>query len=297
MVSTAGKLRKLYATESGRIAPEGQPWPEPLSDLMERYQARWALQLRSGALEQVMERFAAGLRPEHSTLEQWHLLWLALRQAEADGLITSAPKSLDSLAVPSPGLVRKAWNAVCPVGRTMVLAVFEEERLYTALVVRRGVDDGVDVLLGPESLRRSVGLLSGDFHRDHRYVARAITRDIAAPALGCYVERHTLEALLSDQRPGAWAAAVATRDVIVSPAPPAVAVPLGLDAGRAAVVAMRGLAERVGARAWFEPEGPMGLLLSRVRELTPDELDLEKILGFDPLRLLVTLLRDGQGRD
>ena len=56
--------------------------------------------------------------------------------------------------------------------------------------------------------------------------------------------------------PGAWAAAVAAREVVVSPVTPGVVLPLGLDAGRVAFRELRSLAARLGASEWLSKEGP-----------------------------------------
>jgi hypothetical protein len=90
--------------------------------------------------------------------------------------------------------------------------------------------------------------------------------------------------LIERDTPGAWAAAVAARDVILSPVSPAVAVPLGLDVGRAALATVRHVAERVGLKSWLSSQGPLGAAFERVQELS--DRDLRDVLGFDPLALL-----------
>ena len=152
---------------------------------------------------------------------------------------------------------------------------------------------GFDLILGPDRLRSEMGLVAGDFRRDYRHLSRAAEQAAGPLALGCFGELDTLRALLNKPAPGAWAAAVAARDVVLSPAVPAVALPLGLDVGRAAVVAVRELAERMGAGAWLTREGPLGPTLSRVREMASTPKDLRQMLGFDPIALLARLVSRG----
>ena len=75
---------------------------------------------------------------------------------------------------------------------------------------------------------------------------------------------------------------------------PAVAIPLGIDAGRAAVLAMRELADRLGAGSWLEQATLRYPALERVRELYAGERDLKAVLGFDPWTFLRKLLHRGE---
>ena len=75
----------------GQLDLAEQPWPEPLEDLAARYGARWAAELKSGALEDLMERFAERVRREHDALSQIVLFVTALRELEAEGKIRVWP--------------------------------------------------------------------------------------------------------------------------------------------------------------------------------------------------------------
>jgi hypothetical protein len=284
-VTTAGRLRKLLSTRRGRLELAEQAWPEPLADLAARHEARWAVALEHGALEDVMERFAARVRREHDALAQIVVFVGALRELEAEGKIRVWPWKLGSWPVPNERVLLRALDALCPDGKAILLGVFHEGELFTGIVARRK-GTGFDLLLGPDKLRPEMGLVSGDWRRDYRHLARAAERAAGPLALGCFGELDTLRQLVHSPAPGAWAAAVAARDVVLSPAVPAVALPLGIDVGRAAFVAVRDLAERMGAGGWFGAESPFAPALSRVRELTGADRDLKKLLGFDPLELL-----------
>jgi hypothetical protein len=294
LVVTAGqRVKKVLVTELGRIDPALQPWPEPLADVAERYRARWALELKAGALDELMERFADRLRRDQDALGQIVLLVGILRELEAEGKIRVWPWRLSSWPVPHERVLTRALDALCPDGKAMLLGVYEQGELYTAIVARRS-GSGFDLILGPDRLRSEMGLVSGDWRRDYRHLVRAAEARAAPLAIGCFGELETLRGLLSSPRPGAWAGAIAARDVVLSPAVPAVAIPLGLDVGRAAIVAVRGLAERLGAGAWLSSDGPLAPALNRVREIAGVDKDVRQLLGFDPILLISKIFSRGE---
>ncbi len=287
-VSSEDRLRKLVSTRVGRLDHAVQPWPESLETLAERHAARWALEIQFGALDELMERFASRLRREHDLLAQSILLLNALRELEAEKKIQVWPWRLSAWPVPHERVIVRVLNAFCPDGKCVVLGVFQGGEVFTSVVLRRK-GSGFDLVLGPDELRREMGLLSGDWRRDYRHLARAAEMRAGPLALGCFGEVETVRKLVRDPTPGAWAAAVAARDIVLAPVTPAIAVPLGIDVGRAAFAAVRGIAERMGAGAWFGPESPLSPALDRLRELRL-ERDLESLLGFDPWELLRRLL-------
>ncbi len=289
VLTTGQRLRKVLSTERGRLDPSAQPWPEPLADLAERHEARWAAELHTGALDELMERFAARLRREHETLSQIILLVTIVRELEAEGKIAVHPWRPSSWPVPREKVVMRALDAVCPDEKSMLLGVFDRGEVFTSILVRRR-GPAFDLILGPESLRSEMGLISGDWRRDYRHLSRAAQARAGELAIGCFGELDTFKQLTDSPSPGSWAAAVASRDVLLSPAVPAVAIPLGIDVGRAAIVAVRGLAERVGAGGWLGSDGPLGPAFDRLREMTGVERDVNELLGFNPIALLSKLL-------
>ncbi|GMV13281.1 MAG: hypothetical protein HS104_36330 [Polyangiaceae bacterium] len=291
-VSAGGKLKKLVGTELGRLDLAAEPWPEPLDALAERYGCRWAAQIERGALDDLMERFAGRLRRDHDALGQMLLFVNVLRELETEGRLAVWPWKINAWPMPHEGVLLRAFDALCPDGKSMMLGVFRQGELYTCLVARRK-GAGFDLILGPDRLRSEMGLVAGDFRRDYRHLSRAAEQAAGPIALGCFGELDTLRALVDKPVPGAWAAAVAARDVILAPAVPAVALPLGIDVGRAAIVAVRGFAERMGAGAWLSADGPLGPTLSRVREMAHTPKDVRQLLGFDPIELLRRLFSRG----
>jgi hypothetical protein len=285
-VTSGSRLRKLLSTEHGRLDPGVQPWPEPLAELAARQRARWAAELTFGALDELMERFGERMERHHDLLDQALLLIEVLRELEREGAVQLYPTSAADWPVPRASVVNGALDALCPEGRAIALGVFENGELASCAVARRGAR-GFDALIGPSELRSEVGFLSGDFRRDYRYLQSAIERQVAPLSLGCYAELPTFRRLAASDGPGAWAAAVASRDVVLSPAPAVIALPLGLDLGRAAFHGLRALAERAGVSGLF---AGFGERLGRIEGLAAVERSVEDWLGFNPLRLLSSLL-------
>lgn len=124
--------------------------------------------------------------------------------------------------------------------------------LWTALSARRR-GTGFDVIAGPEEMRPLMGLISGDYRRDYRHLARAVEDKLAPLAFGCYADVDTLERLLVDTRPGAWGRAYAVRDIVVSPIPKGVGLAIGFDGARAAFEGFRALTGRSAALRALDP--------------------------------------------
>ena len=293
-VTTGSVLRKLVSTRTGRIDVKEQPWPESLEALAARHAARWAAEIAAGALEEVADRFGERLSPGQDMTAQALELFGILRELEAEGAISVWPWRLADWPVPSEKAVLRALDLLCPSERALVLGVFDQGALATCLVARRR-GGGFDRIAGPDELGREMGLLSGDFRRDHRHLTAAVERRIARVAVGCYGELATFQRLAEVDAPGAWAQAVAARDVVVSPVSPGVAVPLGIDAGRVAFRELRSLAARLGASEWLSREGPIAQALTSLEKPAWLDKDVREFLGFDPWRLFLRLVNRDPG--
>ncbi len=288
-----GRLRKLVHTEVGRLRLDDaiEDWPLGVEELARRSNASFALSIEVGALESVMERFGAKLRRGDDLTAQALLLVSIVREEIQAGRIVSWPARLAGVPVPTVGMVDGTLDAVCGRGQSIGLGLFDGGDLWTSVALRRGQGGGFDWILGPDEVRREMGLLAGDWRRDYRHLARALERKVGPLALGLYAEMRTFRELEVDPTPGAWAKAVAIRDVILSPVPLALTVPLGVDAGRAAFSALLGLAERAQGLGLLSPA------LAAVRATAgqvADALGLEQTpqgrLGFDPLEILRRLV-------
>ena len=181
-------------------------------------------------------------------------------------------------------MVGASLDMICPPGKSILLGLFQREELYTSIALRRG-DNGIDWIVGPDELRTYTGLLSGDFRRDHRHFARTASDLVGPLALGCFAEYNAFRNLEVDPTPGAWAMAVAVRDVVLYPAPAAMAVPLGIDAGRAAFSALRSVFARL------DPAGTLTPGVQMVRQALLGDQRIEDLLGFQPMAILRMLLQ------
>jgi hypothetical protein len=273
----------------GRLDPRVEAWPVPLEDLAARHGARWAMELPTGSLEALADRFAERLAPEQDFLAQLLELVAVAKELEAERALSVWPWRLGEWPVPRERAVRRAFDLLCPDEKAIVLGVFEGGELATCLVARRK-GNAFDSIVGPDELRGEMGILSGDFRRDHRHLVAAAERRLAPVALGCFAELATLKALAGAQEPGAWARAVAAQDVVIAPWMPGVAVPLGLDVGRVALRGLKALAESFGAAHLLSREGPIAQVVLGMERPPWLDQDLRVFLGFDPLKLLGRLL-------
>lgn len=284
-VHAGGSLRKLVHTEVGRLRlDEAQRlFPCSAEALARAHHASWGLILEAGTLEAIMDRFAERSRRGDDVTAQTITLAQAAREEFIARRVELWPFRMRGVPIPSPAVVRSSLDSVCPIGRTMVVGLFEQGELWTSIALRRG-PGGVNLILGPDEVRGDMGLLAGDWRRDYRHLSRAIEDRCGPLALGCYAEVATLRKLEVDPNPGAWARAAALRDVILSPLPAPLAIPIGLDAGRAAWNALRVVAERM------DPVGVVSPAMAALRDLTTGDRDVKDLLGFHPLELLRRLL-------
>jgi hypothetical protein len=279
------RVRKLLHTRTGRADPSVS-WPTSMPELAAAHEASWALAAHLGALEEVMERFGARARRGDDLLAQSLKLAGIVREMMHEGAIEFWPRRLKGLPVPSEGVVRRALDSLCPDPHALVLGLFKGGELWTALAARRR-GAAFDVIAGPEDLRFDMGLLSGDWRRDYRHLARAVEDRYATLAFGCFADVDTFRDLQVDGRPGAWGRAVAVRDVVLSPVPTAVGLALGVDGARYAFEGVRVLTSRLGGMGFLDP------VLGRVRERlgsAAGDKDVSGTLGFDPMAVLRALL-------
>ncbi len=288
LLHEGGVVKKLLHTRRGRL-PLGEAFPASgperaalMPVLAEKYEASWVFCAERYALEEVMERFGSRIRRTDDLTAQALTLVGIIQQMTAEGLLDRWPRRLHGVPPPTPSVVLRALDALCPDGKAVMLGLFENGELYTAAVLRRK-GKGFDVFAGPAEVTPKVGPLSGDWRRDSMYLARTVEEIYGPLGFGVFTEVDTFCRLQREAKPGEWGRAVAIREVSVSPMPPAIALALGVDGARFA-------AEKIGklpAVKRFEP------FFSLIRDTIGDaagDSDLAQVLGFDPLEVMRTLL-------
>jgi hypothetical protein len=296
-----GRVLKLLHTRQGRLDPSSAPpaadhveafalalragQPSALVELAKAHHASWALGMRLGALDEVMERFGARARRGDDLTVQSLALVSIVREMIGEGAIAAWPQRLRGVPVPTPQVVRRTLDVLCPDGRAITLGLFDSGDLFTAFVARRR-GAAFDLFAGPDELRPALGLLSGDWRRDYHHLARAVEERYGPLGFGCFAELATFRALQTDARAGAWSRAVAVRDVVIAPMPAAVGIALGFDGARYALQGLIALTGRIGPIAAMGPV--VDAARARIARLTGK--DVGALLGFDPLAALRALL-------
>ena len=281
------RLIKVTSTLHGRL-----PLPETgyasAASLGQTHDGTFAVVLSTSALDQFGDRFARRLTRGQSFHVQVEAFIGALRELEQEGEVELWPAPFAEWPIPTERAFGNALDLVCPEGKSLVLGAFDDGALYTALCLRRR-GPAFDIVMGPDRVRRDMGLLSGDFSRDYRYLGAAVEARLGPLAVGCYAELSTFRRLASDPAPGAWATAVAVRDVVLTPITAGLAVPLGVDAGRAALALAKGLLGQFSIFGGLQAPASLGPKLERAYALV--ENDMRRYLGFDPWRVLTRWFR------
>jgi hypothetical protein len=278
-------VRKILHTGRGRLDPPAE-WPVPLEALAAEHHASWALSAHVDALAEVMERFGSRARRTDDIADQALSIAAVVREMITDGSIDNWPRRLRGVPAPAPSVVRRALDATCADGKCIALGTFQDGDLWTAIVARRR-GNGFDVLAGPYELRASMGLLSGDWRRDQRYLVETIEDAYGELSLGLFGMQNEVRALVMNPEPGAWSRAVALREIVLSPMPPSIGLAVGFDGARFAYEGLRAVTARIDLLGLVDPT------LQRARKQLgkmAGDRDLSGILGFDPLEALRRLL-------
>lgn len=280
VIHDGARVHKIVHTVKGRLEPP-RSWPVPLGDLGREHNASWVLGARFGALEELMERFGERAQRDHDLTDQTLLLFVIARELATEGQLELWPPRLRGIPVPTAAMVRSAVDTVCADGKAMLLGLFEDNRLYTALVLRRR-GASFDALVGPDELRVALGPPSADWRDDAPRLVHIVEERWAPVGFGCFAEVETFRELQTDGRPGAWAAAVMRREVLMAPMPLSIGLALGVDGLRVALDSLRVAASRVAVLQSLDPV---------VRQVWARLGDAAEAEDFEPLALLRALLR------
>ncbi len=288
-VREGDRILKVSSTIRGRLAPptSGHTSAESLAAV---HDGAFAVVLSSVALEQFGDRFARRLERGQSFHVQVEAFVDAMRELEREGEVELWPTPFAEWPVPTERAFSSALDLLCPDGKSIVIGAFEGGELYTSLGLRRR-GAAFDAVMGPDRVRRDMGLLSGDFSRDYRYLGSAVEARLGPLAVGCYGELSTFRDLAREPAPGAWASAVAGRDIVLTPVTAGLAVPLGVDAGRAVLSLAKGLVGRLGILGSMSAPTSLGIGARFERAYALVEGDVRRYLGFDPWRVLARWFR------
>ncbi len=284
------RLVALWRVNGERIAVPIDA-PLTLEQLAETHEASWVMRLHPTALDELFERYGARVESQHGTIDQWLLLATIIAELVSEAAIAIWPRSVASTASLLSPALRSSLNALCPEGKAVLVGVFDDDGLHTCLGLMRG-SAGIERVIGPGAVRQRMGLLSGDWRRDYVHLVNAFEVDFGPVAAGCFTTRDTWSELVGSSVPGVWSRAVAARDVVLQPINPVLAIPLGIDVGRAALATVSQLAAKVAEAA----PGPDSIApaLERFRQIAKGGQDVSDLLGFDPLQALAALLKDNK---
>jgi hypothetical protein len=281
-VRRGDRVVKVVSTVRGRLPPPdvGSASAEALA---RQHGGRFGVVLSTTALEQLGDRFARRLSREQSFHAQVEAIVAGMRELEQEGEVELWPSSFAQWPIPTERAFASALDLLCADGKVLLIGAFDAGELYTALCLRRR-GNAFDMVMGPDRLRSDMGLLSGDFSRDYRYLGAAVEARLGPLAAACYAELSTFRRLAGQTEPGAWASAFASRDVLLTPVSPGLAVPLGVDAGRAALALAKSVVSRFGVLQGLRAPSSFGPRLEQAYAFV--ENDVRRYLGFDPWRVL-----------
>lgn len=281
----------LYAftTEGVKVSFPSVALTHDLEKISLQYNAHQIIVLRLGALEMWNERIAKSVKLSSDFMGQLLVLAKTFRELRQEGQIRVWPATFAQIPLPTAPMVDRAFDIFLPNDRSALLAVWQDRSLWTALAIRRKGGQ-IDAVLGPDILHRWSGVLSGDFRRDSRVVSQAVSQSLAPLRVGLFCEAHTLKKLISDPEPGAWAKAVALRNIVIHPMPKTIAAAIAADAARA-------VAKRSADWTGWDPLAPLINIAYDVRNQISSLASISNTLGFNPLKLLALALSNNRRRD
>lgn len=284
IVDDDDNLCAAFHTERGAVEERTDIDMTSPRALCDAYFAARAFVLREGAIETLVERAAMQVSMRDNYVGQWISFLEVARNLASEGKINTWPGSIAAWRIPSAYSVARGLDALLPDDTSLTLVLWRRQSIWTALTLskRSGV---IEHIVGPETLAQWVGPLGGDYRRDYRPIARAISRNLAPLHVGVFAEETMFRRLLANPTPGAWASAIAVRDVIVYPSPGYVAVAVGADAARAVAQRTALALARVDFAGLFAP------LSEFTRRALGNAPDLGSRLGIETLKDVGSWLR------
>lgn len=185
-----GRVLKAFHTTRGRVRDLRYDGPQDLERVAKAYHSLRALELREGVLDELAESMALRLERSDDYATQWLVVARIVRELTEAGKIHSWPHPVADVPVPTAGMVRRALDVVLPDEHALVVVLWEGGAPWTAFALRRR-DGVIDLAAGPDMILRWTGPLGGDWRRDHRIVASAVSRAVAPACTSASSPRRT----------------------------------------------------------------------------------------------------------
>lgn len=278
-------LKALEAGPQGRgaLEPSELPWRgvTQLEPLAEVCKVSALVVIERTLLPTLARSLDSSLQPGQDLVEQG-LVALRLCKAQAGRALWTYPAVLELLPAPSYEAVQRTFDLLVPDDSALVAYVFEDDRsaIHTSVIARkrRGNLDRV-------TTHRALGevpALAPSWPTAYPRVLAAVERALARPSLGVFLERATLQRILtgpSDQ----LSRELSARKLVLDPAP---AWLLGLLGGATvAAVANRGAKALAAMLPSAARERAAGLAQRASSALRDSGAHPFALLGFDPLEL------------
>ncbi len=245
MVAEGDEIVSVTHSLHGAVAQAAYtPEAGDLANWVQHTGSRWGLSVTPASLVALERELDARLAAHASALDTWLNLARVTHEQSRAGAVGLWPAPAPTTSTPAAtGVFDRTVGFVVPEGHCFALALFDDSGVYSACALRRS-NAGFDLVAGPRALVHRAGLLSGDWRRDYRLLNEAVATLYGPVALGCYAETRTIDKLTAAPGARAWATALAMRELVVSPAPAAFTLGLGVGAMRTALRDMAELARR-----------------------------------------------------
>jgi hypothetical protein len=292
LVVIDGAIERVVKTIIAGAEARGSVPPVPLPGVSEKDLSAYAKQLGVGAvivvdkplIRHLSKEIEGALSFETDGAAQGLVALRALKKYAGRGVWTEPPL-LDILPAPTIEPLQRTFDLLIPDRSSLVAYVIDDDgsRLYTSIIA---VKDGGDITVaaghGAISDLVAEGSLARDWATNYKRVLAAVEERFAKPTVAVFLERATLQKILTGPS-DTLARELNAKRVIIDPAP---AWLLGLLGG-AAVAAMAGRAGRALASMLPQSTRDMANALKNRAQTAMKESGAHPfaLLGFDPLEL------------
>jgi len=285
-------LRRGFVPLPAWLARDAAVDREVLRRLRREHGATWAVAVGGAALRRLDAALSRAFDPSGDLLDGLLRLAHEAREARRAGELLFSPALLDDVPIPAAAQVRSAFDLVLPDDRTALFYAFGPQGLSFGLVAekRRG---RLVCVAGHEALG-GIAVRGAQWRAAVPRILRETALRFAPPAVGVFGDEAALRRIVFGTEPAALPRALATREVILDPLPPWLAVLLGLDTAAKAAGTARSLLRRFDPLGLAERLDPARLARDLQQRLGVEH-PLARALGFDPFAVLVRLQqwRDG----